>query len=120
MVDVAVRVQQPGHRPLAAMLAVERQRRRRALRGDQRVDHEHARVALDDRHALDRGQPALAPEARGGVVVGTVAGEEVVGVRVPDHAAVGRLDPSGVERGDEAAARVLEVLVALGHAAPSS
>ena len=137
VVDVAVRVHDGGHRPVAAVLAVQREPGGRALDRDQRVDDDDPVVALDDLHvreveaadlkeaggdleqALDRGQPALAPEARGRRL-GTIAGEEVVGVRVPDHAAVGRLDPAGVERGDEAAARVLEVLVALGHAAPSS
>ena len=63
VVDVAVRVQQPGDRPLAAMLAVERQRRRRALGRDQRVDHEHAGVALDDRH-VRQVEPAHLVDAR--------------------------------------------------------
>ncbi len=107
VVDVAVRVEQAGHRPLAAMLAVERQRGGRRLGGDQRVDHEDARVALDDRHvreveaahlvdalghleqAVDRVQLPLAPEARVHRLR-AVRVEEPVGVRVPDDAPVGR------------------------------
>ncbi len=109
VVDVAVGVQQSGHRPLAAMLAIQRQRGGRRLRGDQRVDHQDARVALDDRHvrqveaahlvdalgdleqAVNRVQLPLPPEARIHRLR-TVGVEEAVGVRIPDDAPVRRAD----------------------------
>ncbi len=50
VVDVAVGVDQRRDGPLAAMAAVERERRGGGLGGDQRVDHDHAALALDERH----------------------------------------------------------------------
>ncbi len=49
VVDVAVAVDDRAHRSLAAMAAVEFERRRGALHRDQRVDHDHAAPALDER-----------------------------------------------------------------------
>ena len=109
VVDVRVGVDDRGDRPVAAVLAVERQRGGRGLLGDQRVDDDDAVVALDQRHVrqvetadlvdavgdlvepLLRAQLALAPQARVRGV-GAVGVEEGVGVVVPDHAPVGGLD----------------------------
>ena len=113
-------------RPLAAVRAVERQRRRRRLGGDQRIDHDDARVALDEAdvgqveaadlvdpldnfvQALLGAQLRLTPEAG---VHGrrSITGDECVGVVVPHHPAVGGLHHAGFERADEPAVGVGEV-----------
>ena len=102
VVDVGVRVDDRGDRPVAAVRPVERERGGGGLLRDQRVDHDHALVALDQRHvrqveaahlvdavghlvqALLGAQLALAPQARVGRVR-AVPVEEGVGVVVPDH-----------------------------------
>ncbi len=127
VVDVAVGVDDRLHRPFAPVLPVERQRGRRRLRRDERVDEDDAGVALDDRHvrqveaphlvdprrhleqALDGVELGLAPQAGVGRRRAVLA-EEVVGVVVPHHPAVRVVHDAGLERGDEAAARVVEVL----------
>ena len=48
VVDVAVGVDDGDDRPVAAVRAVKRQRGRGRLGRDQRVDHDHAGVALDE------------------------------------------------------------------------
>ena len=136
VIDVAVGVEQPGHRAVAAMLAVEGQRRRGALRGYERVDHQHAGVALDNRHVrevqpadlvdavghleetVNRRELSLPPETRVHGVR-TLSVEEVVGVRVPDDAPAGRPDHRVRQRRHPPSARVLEVrAVAEGKAQP--
>jgi hypothetical protein len=116
VVDVAVGVDQAGDRPLAAVLAVERQRGRRGLGRDQRVDDDDPLAPLDHVHVGeveaaqlveagddleetgDAAQLALAPEV--GVGAGGWVGiEEVVGAELPDDAAVLVLDPRRVEGG---------------------
>lgn len=47
VVAVRVRVDQPGHRAVTAVFAVQRERRRRGLGGDQGVDDDDTCVALD-------------------------------------------------------------------------
>ncbi len=134
VVDVAVGVDQPGDGTIAAMLAVEGERRRRGLGRDQGVDHDDSLVTLDDVHvgeveaaqlveagrqleqAGDPGQLTLPPEVGIGAVR-RLAVEEVVGAQVPDDAAALVLDHRRVEAGDEPAARLLEV--PLAHRAPS-
>ena len=48
VVDVAVGVDDGDHRPVPAVGAIQRQRGGRGLGGDQRVDDDHAGVALDE------------------------------------------------------------------------
>ena len=114
VVDVGVRVDHPGHRPVTAMLAVDRQRRRGGLGRDQRVDHDDPGAALDEgdvrqvepadlvdalghlEQALDGDEAGLPPQARVRRV-GCVGLQEGVGVVVPHHAAVGRADHARFE-----------------------
>jgi len=132
VVDVAVGVDQRRDGAIAAVLAVERQSRRRGLGGDQRIDHDDALAPLDHVHvgeveaaqleeargefeeAGDAAELRLAPEAR----VRRrrrLAVEEVVGIELPDDATVLVLDPGRIEGGDQAAARFLEVVAFLRH-----
>jgi hypothetical protein len=125
VVDVGVGVDDRGHGAAAPVLAVQGQRGRRDLLADQRVDDEHALVALDQGHvrhveapdlvnavghlvqAVLGGELGLAPQA--GVGGGRAVGVQERPGHVPDHAAVGGLDDHRVERGDKAPVGVLEV-----------
>lgn len=127
VVDVRVRVDDAGHRALAAVLPVQRERRRRGLGGDQRIDHEHAGAALDERdvrqvepaHLVDAlghleqtllgDQLGLPPQARVHGV-GGIALKEGVRVVVPHDGAVIVGDSAGHPPGDQPAHRILEVL----------
>jgi hypothetical protein len=127
MIDVAVRV---DHRDdgtvTAAMGAVQRQRRGGHLRRYQGIDDDDPGVALDEGDVGDvepadlvdaghhlvqtlfGGQGGLAPQAgvdrcrRG-------SAEEPIGVVVPHHAAVGRLDDARGQGRDESTIGVVEV-----------
>jgi hypothetical protein len=125
VVDVAVGVDQAGDGAIAALLAVEGQRRCRGLGGDERVDHDDALASLDHVHvgeveaaqleeaggqleeAGDAAELRLAPEARLAVGADRRRGSR----RTPAPRRPGRFRPRpGVDqRGDEAATRVLEV-----------
>ena len=113
MVDVAVGVDHRDDGPVAAVRAVQRQRGRGGLGGDQRIDDDDAGVALDEADvgqveaahlvdALDHlvepllgGELGLPPQAR--VHRGRrVTVEERVDVVVPYDAPVGRLDDARV------------------------
>ena len=112
VVDVRVRVDHRHDVARPAMLLVERPRRRGGLLADQRVDHDHAGLTLDDAHhrqvearaagrcrerprtAVTDQQLALAPQARVGGVAGRFV-EESVGVEVPDDTTVGGGDLAG-------------------------
>ena len=127
VVDVGVRVDHGDDVAWPAVLLVERPCSGGGLLADQRVDHDHAGVALDHAHhrevepsqlvdARDHFEQAvvgqqlpLAPQAGMGGV-GRRLVEEAVGVEVPDHSAVGGRDLSGGRPGDEAAFGVVEVL----------
>jgi len=127
MVDVTVRVEQARDRPLAAVLPVQRQRRRRRLARDQRVDHQHPLVPLDDRHvrkieaphlvnpvrdleeAVDRVQLTLPPQA-GVHRRRAVAVEELVGVGIPHDPPIGRADDAIRKPPEASAPRIVEVL----------
>ena len=126
VVDVAVGVDDGDDRPVPAMGAVQRQRGRRRLGGDQRIDDDDPGVALDEADvgqvqaadlvdALDHliepllgAQLALPPQA-GMHRAGRVAGQERVRVVVPHHPAVGRLDDARLQRADESPVGVLEI-----------
>jgi hypothetical protein len=130
VVDVAVRVEEAGDGTVAAVLAVEGERRRRGLGGDQRVDDDDPLVALDHvqvreveaaqlvdaRRQLEQaGDPVEAaepPERRVGGL-GRLTVEELVGAQVPGGAAVVALDQGRLEGGDEPAPCFLEVAFVL-------
>ena len=130
VVDVTMGVDEAGDRALAAVLAVEGERRSGGLGRDQRVDDDDPALALDHVHvreieaaqlvearcdleeAGDAVEAALAPEARVGGLR-ALLGEEVVGGHVPDDLAAIVLDPRRFEAGDEAALGVGEVLGSL-------
>ena len=118
MVDVAVGVEQPGDGAIAALLAVEGERRRRGLRRDQRVDDDDALLALDHVHVrevepaqlVEPGASSNRPAMRfswacrqraGFAVSGRIAVEETVGGEVPCPAPVLAIDHRRVEGGDE-------------------
>ena len=129
VVDVAVRVDHRDDRPVTAVLAVQRQRRRRGLGRDQRVDDDHAGVALDEgdvrqvetAHLVDAlddlvqallgDQRATAATGSGCTVSAPRRSRKCVGVVVPHDPAVGGGDHARLERGDEPSVGVLEVLV---------
>ncbi len=111
---------------LTAVRAIQLQRGGRGLGGDQRIDHDDSGVAFDEAdvrqveatdlidavdhfvEALLGAQLALAPQA-GMHRRRRVAGDERVGVVVPHHATVGRLDDARFERGNESPVGVVEV-----------
>jgi hypothetical protein len=64
MVDVGVGVDDRAHLPLPAAGAVERERRFRALPGDERVDHDHAPLPLHERHVGEVVPPHLVDRGR--------------------------------------------------------
>ena len=127
VVDVGVRVDHREDRALTAVLGVERERRRRGLLGDERVDDDHAGVALDDAHdrqvvaadLVDAGhdleqavldqQLALAPQARIRGVRGWPV-EERVSVEIPHDPTVSGTNLPDVAASDEASIGVVEVL----------
>ena len=135
MISVAVRVEHGGDLSLAARLPVERQRRRRALGRDERVNDDHALVAFDQRHVRDvvaaylvdafgdlkeagvHVQPCQPPErrvnARG--CFGRLA-KEVVLAKAPDNATVGVGDLQIAWcRGDQPARRIRCVASVVGR-----
>ena len=111
---------------VAAVRAVQRERRGRGLGGDQGIDHDDSGVAFDEADvrqveaadlidALDHlveallgAQPALPPQA-GVYRCRRVTVQEPVNVVVPHHSSVGGLDDAGLERADESPVRVVEV-----------
>ena len=128
VVGVRVGVDHRLHWAFAAVLGVERERGGRGLRADERVDDDHASVALDHAHhreieaaqLVDAGhhleeavldqQLSLAPEARvGGVGRGSVA-HELVGVEIPHDPPVGRGDLPRPGPAHEPAPGVVEVV----------
>src|SRR6056297_684070 len=128
VVDVGVGVDHRPHRPVAAMLAVQRERGGCGLRADQRIDHDHAGVALDDGHdrqveatelvdarahleqpVLDEQLP-LPPQARVRRLGCFGVAHELVGIEVPHHASVSGSDLPLGRSADEAMAGVVEVL----------
>ena len=127
VVDVRMGVDHRGDRPVATVLAVERQAGRGDLGRDRRVDDDHPGLALDQRHvrqldpaqlvdargdleqALDRGQLALPPQARVHRVRAVPGGGAGEGVGVVHHPAVGCRNHARLQPGDQPAVRVLEV-----------
>ena len=127
MVQVSVRVDHGGDLPVPAVLPVQGDRGGGALGGDQRVDHDDAGVALDQRHvrhvqvtdlvdpggdlvqALLRGQLALPPQT--GVHRGRGIAVQQIGelVDVPHHPAVRRLHDPRRQFADETPVGVVEV-----------
>jgi hypothetical protein len=127
VIAVRVGVDDRRHRAVAAVLSVQAECRGRAFDRDQRVDDDHAGVALDERdvreveaanlvdpvgdleQALLTAELTLPPQTRVNRFW-AIAVKEAVGVGVPHHPAVGRRHRTGRQRCDEVAAGVLEVL----------
>ena len=126
VVDMAVAVDHGHHRLLRPMLEVQRHAGGRHLGADQRVDHDQAGIALDDRHvgdvdaahlphpvdhleqAGDHVDPRMAPQAGVHAVGRGFLGQEAIGRQVPHRAAVGAGDGTGRQVGHMAAAGVVE------------
>ncbi len=110
------------------MRAIQRQPGRRGLRRDERIDHDHPGIAFDQGHirqvqtanlvdprgdleqSLYRAQLRLPPQTRvhGGRAVFV---QEGVPVAVPHHVSGRVLHHPRLERGDEAAPGIVEVLI---------
>ena len=127
MVGMGVGEDDSGHRPLAAMLEIQRHRRARAFDRGQRIDHDHAGVALDQRHVgdveaahlIDAGhdfeQSMIHVEARLPPQAGIDRrrrfrfGQKAVGLEAPDHPALRGGDPRMVQRAEKAARGFVEI-----------
>ena len=128
VVGVGVRVDHRPHRPLTAVLRVERKRRSSGLGADQRVDHDHPAVGLDDAHhrevestklvdaghdleqaVLDQQLP-LPPQARVRRVRRLRPPHELVRVEIPDHRTVAPHDLPLDRPTHESSRRVFKVL----------
>ena len=129
VIDVRMAVDHGDDRPLAEVLRDELVGRLGGLRGDQRIEHDPAGVALDEgdvgevvaAHLVDAvvhlEQPVMhvelgvAPQARIDGVGRWLVGADVslVLLQVPDDVALGVLDRQRVGLRDQAARRVLEV-----------
>jgi hypothetical protein len=126
VVDVGVGVDDPGDRPLTTMPAIQAEGGRGGLPGHQWVDHDHAAVALDQRHvgqveaphlvdafghlvqALPGAELGLPPQARVGRWRGIV-NKECEDVVVPHHPSVAVPDHARLQRADPPAIGVVEV-----------
>ena len=126
VIQVRVRVDHRGDRAVAPVSPVQGERRGGDLRRDQRVDHDDAMVAFDQRHvrhlepadlvdavghliqAVPGGQLGLPPQA-GMNGVRAVAVQEAPAVHIPHHPAVRSLDHHRLQRADEAPVSVGEI-----------
>ncbi len=130
VVDVAMGVDDRAHPALAAVGPVQGERRGGALGGDERVDHDHARLALHESdvgdviapYLVDRGhdlEQAVHPVELGDAPqawvhrVGGVRIHESVAVHVPHGAPALVADDEPWTRRDQPTLGVLEVLVIL-------
>ncbi len=127
MVGVGVGEDHGGHRPAATMLEIEFHRGARAFDRGQRVDHDHARVGLDQRHVgniepahlIDAGhhlekpvvhvQARLPPQARVDGRRSFRVGKKTIGLEAPDHPALRGNDPGVFQRAEKAARGILKV-----------
>jgi hypothetical protein len=128
MVGMGVGKDDSGHRPSSAVLEIELHRRPRAFDRGQGIHHDHAALALDQRHVgnvepshlIDAGhhleksvvhvEARLPPQAwidrRGSLRVG----KKAVSLEAPDHPALRRGDPRIFQGADKAARRVVEIV----------
>jgi hypothetical protein len=115
--------------PLAELLGDQVVGRFRGLRRNQRIEHDPAGLRPDKsdvgqvvaadlvdavgdlEQAVQHAQLGIAPQARiHGVWRGLVEPDVgLVGLQIPDHAALGILDRQGLRRGDEALLGILEI-----------
>src|SRR6185312_9638396 len=127
MVGMGVGKDHGGDRTLAAVLEIKLHRGPRALDRGQRVHHDHAAVALDQRHVgdvepahlIDAGydfeqavmhvEPRLPPQAGVNRRRRLFGGEEAVGLQTPDHPALRRRDLRVLHGAEEAARGVVEI-----------
>ena len=127
MVGMGMGEDDGGDRPLAAVLEVELHRGPRALDRGQRIHHDDAAVALDQRHVgdvepahlVDAGhhleqavmhvEPRLPPQAGVDRRRGLFRGEEAVGLQAPDHPALRRRDLRVLHRAEKTARGVVEI-----------
>ena len=112
---------------LAAMLEIQRHRGARAFDRGQRIHHDDAAVALDQRHVgdveaahlIDAGhdfeqpvvhvEPRLPPQARIHRRRRFGFGQEAIGLEAPDHPALRAGDPRMLQRTEKAARRFVEI-----------
>ena len=127
MVGMGVGENDGGDRPPAAVLEIQLHRRARAFDRGQRIHHDHAAVALDQRHVgdvepahlIDAGhhfeQSVMHVEARLPPQAGIDGrrrlgvGQEAVGLQTPDHPALRRHDPRMFQRAEKAARGLVEI-----------
>ena len=127
MVGMGVGEDDGRHRPLAAMLEIQRHRGARAFDRGQRIHHDDAAVALDQRHVgdveaahlIDAGhdfeqpvvhvEPRLPPQARIHRRRGFGFGQKAIGLEAPDHPALRRRNARMVQRAEKAARRLVEI-----------
>jgi hypothetical protein len=126
VVQVGVRVDDRRDRPVAAVAAVQSDRRGGDLRRDQRIDDDDPVVAFDQRHvghvkpadlvnavrhliqAVLGGELGLPPQARVNRVRAR-PGQLPPRLHLPDHAAIRSFDDHRVQRADEPTVSVGEV-----------
>ena len=127
MVGVGVGEDHGGDRAQAAVLEIKLHRGARAFDRGQRVHHDDAAIALDQRHVgdveaadlVDAGhhleqpvlhvQPRLPPQARVDGGGRLLLRQEAIGLETPDHAPLRVGDPRMVDRAHEAARGIVEI-----------
>ena len=128
MIDMGMRVDDGGDRPVAPVPAHEIERGARRLGGDQRVYDDVTPLAFDEgdvrkieiahlidalRHleeAVDRIEPRLTPETRVDRIGCVLLRLEGKLVHIPDRMAGRIADRGAGDRGDEAAPGILKIL----------
>src|SRR6266436_6258092 len=127
MVGMGVGEDDRGHGTLSAMLEIELHGGARAFNRGQRIDHDHAALALDQRHVGDIEAPdlidaghdleesmvhvetRLPPQARIDRRRSFFFGKKAVWLEAPDHPALRRRDPRIFQRAEKTARRLLEI-----------
>ena len=127
MVGVGMGEDHGRDRSLAAVLEVQLHRGARALDRGQRIDHDHAAVALDQRHVgdvepahlVDAGhdfeqavmhvEPRLPPQAGIDGRRRFFGRKEAIRLQAPDHPALRRGDLRVLDRAEKAARGVVEI-----------
>jgi hypothetical protein len=116
-----------GHRPLAAMRKIKLHRGARAFDRGQRIDYDHATLALDQRHVGDIEPPhlidaghhlekpvvhveaRLPPQTRVDRRRSLARRKKAVWLEAPDHPALRGSDPGTVQRAEKSARGIVEI-----------